>query len=179
MRTRQTVLVTAAALLLAACASTPKPVALPPPVPEPLDASYDWHVLLSAPFGTLLKDIPLPVHEVLLFRESAPGAAAQDEGECYAVNGTAPRFILRTPEVYLLCFKRDRLFRIKATVRVPEADGAKTYADACGLWMKHAAPSNAGICEGTDGKLSFSGHLEEDAEDDDALISIVIDANDG
>jgi hypothetical protein len=178
MRIRQTLLL-AAAMLLAACVSTPKAVPIPPPGPAPLDASYDWHVLVTAPFGTLLKDVPLPVHEVLLFRESGPGGPAQDEGECFAVNGTAPRFMLRTAEVYLLCFKRDRLYRIKATVRVPLADGAKTYADACGLWMKHAAPSDTGACEGADGNISFRGHLEEDAEDDDALLSITIDANDG
>jgi hypothetical protein len=178
MRTRQAVLPAAAALLLAACASAPKP-AVPPPAPAPLDASYDWHVLLAAPFGTLLKDVPLSVHEVLLFREAGHGAPPADEGECYAVNGTAPRFILRTPEVYLLCFKHDRLQRIEATVRVGQAEGAKIYADACGLWTKHAAPSNTATCDGADGSVAFSGHLEDDAEDADALISIKIDATDG
>ena len=55
----------AALLALAACAA-PKPKAPePPPAPPPLDASYDWHVLLIAPFGSLLKDIPATLHEVL------------------------------------------------------------------------------------------------------------------
>ncbi len=43
----------------------------PQPAPAPLDASYDWHVLLVAPFGSVLKDVPLTLHEVLLFRDEA------------------------------------------------------------------------------------------------------------
>jgi hypothetical protein len=178
MRTRQAIFPAAAALLLAACASTPKPAVLPP-APAPLDASYDWRVLVTAPFGTLLKDMPLPVHEVLLFRDAGHGAAPADEGECYAVNGTPPRFIQRTPEVYLLCFKRDRLQRIEASVRAEQAEAAKIYADACGLWTTHAASGNTAACEGVDGNVAFSGHLEDDAENVDALISIKIYATDG
>ena len=52
----------------------------------PVDASYDWHVLLVAPFGSVLKDIPLTLHEVLLFRDEAHGAAAADDAECYAAD---------------------------------------------------------------------------------------------
>ena len=65
----------AAAAMLAACASAPKRPA-PPPPKAPLDASYDWHVLLLAPLGSVLKDVRLPLHEVLLFRgcgKPAPG----------------------------------------------------------------------------------------------------------
>ena len=40
----------------------------------PVDASYDWHGLLIAPFGSVLKDIPLTLHEVLLFRDEAHGS---------------------------------------------------------------------------------------------------------
>src|SRR5271170_7810382 len=61
----------------------------PPPIPhEPEDASYDWRVLLIAPFGSVLKEIPLTLHEVLLFRDKAHGAQADDAAaadyECYA-----------------------------------------------------------------------------------------------
>src|SRR5665811_1083135 len=87
----------AAILALAACAAqAPKPAALPP-APPPLDASYDWHVLLIAPFGSVLKDVPSTLHEVLLFRDEVRNASAADELECYAVDGARPRFIARQP----------------------------------------------------------------------------------
>src|SRR6202034_2117205 len=83
----------------------PPPQATPPVHPPaqadtrpPVDASYDWHGLLVAPFGSVLKDIPLTLHEVLLFRDEAHGSAAVDEAECYAADTPAPRFLGRTPE---------------------------------------------------------------------------------
>src|ERR1700686_4317644 len=48
----------------------------PPNTHEPDDGSYDWHGLLIAPFGSVLKDIPVALHEVLLFRDEAHGNAA-------------------------------------------------------------------------------------------------------
>src|ERR1700732_3251517 len=50
----------------------------PPPAHEPADASYDWHGLLIAPFGSVLKDIPAALHEVLLFRDEAHSGAVGD-----------------------------------------------------------------------------------------------------
>ena len=38
--------------------------------------------------------------------------------ECYAADTPAPRFVGRTPDEYLLCFKQDRLSRIQASVRL-------------------------------------------------------------
>src|ERR1700733_7175110 len=109
MRTLMAGFMLMAALMLAACASSaPKPAAAPAPAPSPLDASYDWHVLLVAPFGSVLKDVPLTLHEVLLFRDESARAAPAGELECYAVDGTRPRFIARSPSPYLLCFKQDR-----------------------------------------------------------------------
>jgi hypothetical protein len=169
----------AAALLLAGCASTsPKPASPPPPKPAaPLDASYDWHVLVTAPFGTLLKEFPLAVHEVLLFKDEAPGAPASDDAECYAVDGAAPRFVDHKPETYLLCFAHDRLSRIEATVALPKSQAAQIFADACSLWMKRAPPSSsaaggAGACQGSTDSIGFSGNLEEPSDDADALLSI-------
>ncbi|HEY2145456.1 MAG TPA: hypothetical protein VGH12_05250, partial [Steroidobacteraceae bacterium] len=71
----------AAAALLAACAA-PATKSAPTAPPVPLEASFDWHVLLAAPFGSPLKDAPLPLHEVLVFRDETPGASSVDEGEC-------------------------------------------------------------------------------------------------
>jgi hypothetical protein len=90
-----------------------------------LDASYDWHVLLIAPIGSALKDVPATMHEVLLFRDEAHSAAAADELECFAVDSKPPRFAGRAPDEYLLCFKQDRLTRIEATVRLPAEEAAK------------------------------------------------------
>jgi len=126
----------------------------PPPAAHELgDASYDWHGLLIAPFGSVLKDIPVALHEVLLFRDdahgnaapgnAAPGSAGADaaavDAECYAADAPAPRFVGRIPEEYLLCFKQDRLSRIQASVRVPAARAAEVFAAACTGWLKNAA----------------------------------------
>ncbi|HMH30202.1 MAG TPA: hypothetical protein VK580_16575 [Steroidobacteraceae bacterium] len=170
------ILVAAAPLMLAACAaSQPKPAAPVEPSPAPLDASYDWHVLLVAPFGSVLREVPLTMHEVLLFRDEA-GRAAPDELECYAVDGARPRFVARSPSEYLLCFKHDRLSRIEATVQLPAEEAVRIYADACGLWLKK--PVGLGEeCAGTDGGVTFAGHFENEP-DESAQLTIQLDAAD-
>jgi hypothetical protein len=176
------------AIMLAACAaSKPQIAPRPPPPPPPLDASYDWHVLLIAPFGSVLKDIPLTVHEVLVFRDEAHGASAADDPECYAVSGAAPRFMMRSPSSYLLCFNHGRLSRIEATVRLPENDAAQIVADACALWTKSTQAPNpaasAGAersegCEGADGGIAFAAHTEREPNEEDAQLTIQLDASD-
>ena len=162
-------------LTLAACAApAPKPAA-PPPAPPPLDASYDWHVLLVAPFGSVLKDVPLTMHEVLLFRDEARSASAADELECYAVDGTRPRFIARPLSEYLLCFKSDRLSRVEATVRLPTDEAARIFADACGLWLK-SGQAAADACAGSDGGIAYVGHLDSEADGSETQMSIQLDA---
>jgi len=167
----------AAVLMLAACA-VPQPKAAPPPVPAraPLDASYDWHVLLDAPFGSVLKDVPLTLHEVLLFRDEAGHAAPADELECYAVDGTRPRFIARSPSEYLLCFKHDRLARIEATVQLTAEEAARVFADACGMWLKKPLTTTE-ECAGSEGGITFSGHFETES-DESAQLTIQLDAAD-
>jgi hypothetical protein len=166
-----------AVLSLAACASyQPKPAAPPVPAAVPLDASYDWHVLLVAPFGSVLKDVPLTLHEVLLFRDESQRAAPADELECYAVDGTLPRFVARVPSEYLLCFEHDRLSRVEATVRLPADEAARIFADACGLWIKNAQPASE-ECAGSEDGTTFAGHFENEA-DDAAQLSIQLDAAD-
>ena len=170
-------LLAAAVLMLAACAaSAPKPAAPAAPAPAPLDASYDWHVLLVVPFGSVLKDVPLTLHEVLLFRDAAQGAAPAEELECYAVDGNRPLFVARSPTEYLLCFKQDRLSRIEATVRLPADEAARIFADACGLWMKNSQTTTA-ECAGSEGGMTFAGHFENEP-DESAQLSIQLDAAD-
>jgi hypothetical protein len=163
--------------MLAACAAPPpKPAAPLKAVPAPLDATYDWHVLLVVPFGSVLKDVPLTLHEVLLFRDEARSAAAADELECYAVDGPRPRFLARSPTEYLLCFKRERLSRVEATVRLAPDEAAGIFADACASWIKNAQ-STTEECAGTDGGIAFSGHFENEP-DESARLTVELDAPD-
>jgi hypothetical protein len=198
MRASAAVLIAAllAALLaaMAACHAPSQRAAPPDRTPpantqEPADESYDWHALLIAPFGSVLKDIPLALHEVLLFRDDARGTAAANgaavadgavDAECYAADAPAPRFVGHTPEEYLLCFKQDRLSRIQASVRLTTAAASEVFAAACERWLKNAAPagsiaaapaagiqgapppSGAAACAGRDGAIHFSGRLEEE-----------------
>jgi hypothetical protein len=146
-----------AALLaaLAACRAPSPRVAAPAPAPPPAahelgGASYDWHGLLIAPFGSVLKNIPGALHEVLLFRDEEHGSASATDAdtvgaECYATDAPAPRFLGRTPDEYVLCFKQDRLFRIQASVRIAAAQAADVFAAACADWSKNAAPATTGV----------------------------------
>ena len=141
-----------------------------------MDASYDWHVLLIAPFGSVLKDIPLPLHEVLLFRDEARGAAAADDAECYAPDQSAPQFVGQTPDEYLLCFKQDRLTRIQASVRLDTAQAQEVFAAACAGWLQRAVASAAPAapaadsCEGREGATHFSARLGEESESNLSIV---------
>jgi hypothetical protein len=158
-----------------------------PATRSPANPAYDWHVLLIVPFGSVLKDIPLTLHEVLLFRDEARGAGAADDAECYAPDSPAPRFIGSTPSEYLLCFKHDRLARVQASVRLSDPQPAGVFAAACEDWLRHAVPAPAdaaastesaqstgapdsGACEGSDGAVRFNARL-----DDEATLSIALD----
>jgi hypothetical protein len=152
----------AALVVLAAChASAPRVTAPAParaPAPDaglPADPTYDWHVLLVVPFGVTLKEIPLTLHEVLLFRDEARGTGAGDDAECYAPDGAAPRFFGSTPEEYLLCFKHDRLSRVQVSVRLTDPQPAGVFAAACEDW---------------DGAVRFNARFDEEA-----TLSIVLD----
>src|SRR6202789_2085633 len=166
-------------------ASAPARAPAPPPEARPLDASYDWHVLVIAPFGSVLKQIPLSLHEVLLFRDQARGGTSADDAECYASDAPAPRFVGRTPDEYLLCFKEDRLARIQASVRLTAAEAPDVLAAACTRWLKNAMQATTGAaapgaaagngaapetgaqsadaCKGREGSIRFNAHLGEEA----------------
>jgi hypothetical protein len=170
--------------LLAAChaASSRSPAtdrtpAPQPPVPEA--ASYDWHVLLIAPFGSALKDVPLTLHEVLLFRDEAPDAARTDDAECYSPDEAAPHFMGHTPDEYLLCFKQDHLSRIQASVRLDPARAAEIFTAACADWLQRATPASIpapDACEGREGAARFSARLGEEPETN---LSIILDSGPG
>lgn len=177
MTQRMVAAATAAGLLLSACASAPSGPVPPPPLKAPLDPSYDWHVLLLAPFGSVLKDVPLPLHEVFLFRDEGESRPAADDAECFATDGALPRFVDQALDEYLLCFKHDRLSRIVAAVRLPAPKAATDFADACGLWLKNADLAAAATCAGNDADIGFSAGLEVDPDGADALLSIKLEAS--
>jgi hypothetical protein len=164
--------VAAGCLWLGACASHPAKQQSPAAAaqPPPLEASYDWHVLIVAPFGSLLKDLPLPKSEVLVFDGQTPESA----GECYGIDAPQPRFLSQLPTELTLCFRHDHLARIEATVMLPAGEAAQMLTAACALWQRNAtatvpqpavAPdAPAGACRGRDGGVDFDGRLEREAD---------------
>jgi hypothetical protein len=136
------------------------------------DAAYDWHGLVTARFGSVLKDMPVALHEVLLFRDAAHAATEAEEQDCYTTSGPAPSFAGRKLDEYLLCFKHDRLWRIQATVRLSADDAAQVFSQACAAWLRKGAPAapaerlgtserlgTDSVCSGRDGDIGFSAQL--------------------
>ena len=98
-----------------------------------------------------------------LFRDEEHRSGEADDAECYGADAP-PRFLERSPDQFLLCFKQDHLFRIQASVRLMGAQASDVFAAACADWLKQAADNAAGqggACEGHDGDVRFSGRLEE------------------
>lgn len=154
-----------AAALWGCASSAPsqtRSAAAPGPVAETPNASYDWHPLMLVPFGTLLKDVPLALTEVLMFHDADSAARPTEDKDCYRMDGASPpQFLGRRPDDYLLCFDHDRLSRIEASVRLPAADAAPVFSAACAQWQRLAKPAagTPGSCEGRDGTTDFSAHL--------------------
>ena len=185
-------LVVLASVVCAACSGSQlhvAPAATPATVPLPaaLDASYDWHGLVRIPFQTLLKESPVPLHEVLLFHEE-PRSADIENKDCYAGDATPPRFVGQQPETYLFCFDHDHLNRIEASVRLAAADGPTVLARACALWSKNSRTDPATVadaaveevqlpgnqCEGHDGGVAYSAHVALVPGDADGTLSITL-----
>jgi hypothetical protein len=166
--------------VLSACATPParqpSGAALPASAaPQPSsDASYDWHGLVApVAFGMQLKNSPVALHEVLLFQGAGRGGAPP--GDCYTVDGTAPRFLGRRAEEYLLCFDHDRLVRVEASVHLPTAEAPEAFAHACALWLKNAPlPPSSDLCEGRDGAVSFSGRLGGEGDESAGRVSMTL-----
>jgi hypothetical protein len=177
---------------LSGCASTAVhgaggplvPVAAVPQVPAAApDTSADWRSLLAAPFGSTLKDLPFPVHEVFLFGEDGRQGRNDErqDQECYTDTGRTHTLAGRTIDDYAFCFDRDRLFRVEAAMQL-EADRAQAqFAALCDAWLKNTtdAERSDAECKGRDGARAFSAQLDLEAGGSDAGVSLVIvDASD-
>ena len=127
-----------------------------------LDASYDWHGLVLMPFGTLLKESPIALHEVLLFHDDSHAAVSSELGrDCFTVDGKLPHLVEHEPEEFLLCFSHDRLDRIQTSVHLRADEAAAVFARACAAWLKSSPlrPAAGHSCAGRDRDIAFSAHL--------------------
>ena len=174
----------AAAWLCAAgacgCASVPPaaPSAPPRPQAEVAGAAYDWRPLLIVPFGTLLKDMPLALHEVLEFRDAASDGEAQRR-DCFSLDGASPpRVLERRPEAYRLCFEHDRLQRIESEVRLASGEAAPLLAAVCAEWLGRAEDGERSPegCAGRQGGVQLSVRLVPEADSSTALSISLSDA---
>jgi hypothetical protein len=172
-------------LVLAACAARSPQTAAPPETAKvdvvkadvvKADPSYDWHVLVLAPFGILLKESPVPLHEVLFFHDETHGSGDAESKDCFSLDQPPPRFIGKEPDHYLWCFEHDRLTRVEAAVRLPLKDAPQTFARACSIWQKVAAPLlvDDNSCAGRDGSTAFSARLVLTPGETTATVSVVL-----
>jgi hypothetical protein len=177
------------------CASAPSPAPSagpsgpPPPAPAQAAPAYDWHPLIVVPFGTLLKDMPLALDEVLMFRDAAgrgpaePAAAGApndpESGDCFSIDGASPpQFLARRPDSYLLCFEHDRLRRIEASVHLAEAEAEPLLGALCAQWLgrvQDTARTPDG-CAGRDGAIEWRVRSAQDPGSSAILSITLIDA---
>ena len=138
---------------LAACASSNAPssekAARGAPHP-PAPATDDWRALVMLPFGTLLKDVPYPLGEIVVFHDAAGEAGAREDRDCYTLRKAAPpRFFGRQVDDYSLCFSHDRLNRVEASVSLPAESASAQFAAACAEWQRRGAPAPGTGAAGT------------------------------
>jgi hypothetical protein len=146
--------------MLAGCAA-PGPqdrIMVPAHIPDP---SSDWRRFAVAPFGSLLQDVHVPVHEVLMFGEQA-------KLECYALDAPAGSIFGRAVESYLLCYSRGRLDRVELSFSVPEAGAEAEFSRYCDDWLTGTvavSPRTSVSCGGAAAQgLSFSASLGGSAD---------------
>jgi hypothetical protein len=166
-----------AAALLAACAS-PKPGGkVPARDSSAATTTDDWHALLIVPFGTLLRDVPYRLDEVVVFHDSASAAAGWEDHECYTPRGAAPpRLFGRPVERYSLCFSADRLNRIEASVSLPAESASAQFAAVCAKWQRTETPgtNSSDRCENRDGATELDARLTVAAGSTQPTVSIAL-----
>jgi hypothetical protein len=175
------------------CASVPHPASSagpsgPPPAAASAGPVYDWRPLIVVPFGTLLKDMPLALDEVLIFRDAAgrspagPAASGtpndlESGGDCFSMDGASPpQFLARRPDSYLLCFEHDRLRRIEATVQLAETE--PLLGALCTQWLGRAQDTarTPDGCAGREGAVEWRVHVARGPESSTTVSITLIDA---
>jgi hypothetical protein len=169
----------AAAMLTGCASSNPGQKAAPRgTIAAAAAPADDWHALLMLPFGTLLRDVPFPLDEVVVFHDSVSPAGGREDHECYTPRGTEPpRLFGRPVEGYSLCFSADRLNRIEASVSLPAESASAQFAAACARWQHAGIPgiATADRCDAQDGTTRLDGRLtvsEPSARPEVAIILI-------
>ena len=168
-----------AAALLAACAS-PKPGEKVPARGASAAATAptdDWRALMIVPFGTLLRDVPYRLDEVVVFHDSAGAAAGREDRECYTLRGAAPPRLFGQPvEQYSLCFSADRLNRIEASVSLPAESAPAQFAAVCAQWQRTGIPGtrSSDRCENRDGGTELDARLMVSAASTQPAVSITL-----
>jgi hypothetical protein len=172
------------------CASAPHPAAsaapsgLPTPASESVAPAYDWRSLIVVPFGTLLKDMPLALDEVIMFRDAVGPAASgapddSESGDCFSLDGASPpQFLARRPDSYLLCFEHDRLRRIETSVHLAETEAEPLFGALCAQWLGRSQDT-AGTpdsCAGRDGTVEWRVRRAQGPESSATLSITLIDA---
>jgi len=140
------------------------------------DESYDWHGLMVVPFGARLNQSPVALHEVLVLQDAAHPPPGAETSDCYALGGAPPRFMGREPERYLVCFERDRMSHVEASIRLGADAAAPTLARGCALWLHQPALSEGprDICEGRDGDVAFSARLVAVGEETEFTLNMIL-----
>ena len=171
---------TAGAAALAACAASSPPTGAKAPAggwpragPSP---GYEWRALVIVPFGTLLKDVPYRLSEVVVFHDAAAGGG-HDDRDCYALQGSVPpRLFGRPVAEYSLCFSSDRLNRIEASASLPAQSATAEFGAACAEWQRKGTPGalTADSCEDRDGGTEIDARLTTSAASGEPVVSIVL-----
>ena len=167
---------------LEGCATSPPargsaPTASPPAAPAAVSTaagSHDFSALLLAPFGTVFKDVPVPLTEVLVFHQPDARRTSED-ADCFRPD-VVVSFLGRAPTDHLLCFDHDRLRRIEASVALPAAEAPALFAAACADWRRDNPPTapEADACEGRQADIAFSARRTQDSDPATATVSITL-----
>jgi hypothetical protein len=170
----------AVAAVLAGCASphsaerptAPDTTRAAAPVP-----AEDWRSLITVPFGTLLKDVPYRLAEVVVFHDASGAPATHADRECYSLQESAPpRWFGRPVEEYSLCFSSDRLNRIEASVSLAAESASARFAAACAEWRRRGTPGESASdrCEDRDGSTLVQATLMPAGASGEPTVSITL-----
>jgi hypothetical protein len=150
----------------------PAPTAALPAAPPAV--SHDVSPLVLAPFGTAFKDFPVPLTEVLVFHQPNVRRTGE-EADCFRPN-VVVSFLGRAPTDHLLCFDRDRLSRIEASVVLPATEAPALFAAACADWQRGNPPTalEPDACEGRQGDIALSARRTDGPDSAAATVSITL-----